>query len=198
MNKLLTILLFLICISNLNAFDELELHTSDKDIQDTLETSIIEETNDSLESNNYKIQADMTKSPYTALYLSVVPGLGQYYNESYIKSGILFGASLTLAAIIYDRQVNFEKWQDKVIEYKRNNELEDGETDATLEKYTEVREFYRDDRDLWGFYLLGVYTISAIDAYVGANLFDFEVTEEISMNLRPDFKNIGLSVNFTW
>jgi len=198
MNKLLTILLFTTCFSNLYALNGLELQSVNNVVQDSLSTPIIEEANDTLETNDYRFQAEMTKSPSTALYLSIVPGLGQFYNESYIKSGILFGASLTLAAIIYDRQVNFEKWQDKVVEYKRNNEIEDGQTDATLEKYTEVREFYRDDRDLWGFYLLGVYTISAIDAYVGANLFDFEVTEEISMNLRPDFKNIGLSVNFTW
>ena len=44
-------------------------------------------------------QESSTKSPTTAMALSVVPGLGQVYNEDYWKAPILFGSAGTMLGL---------------------------------------------------------------------------------------------------
>ena len=57
------------------------------------------------------------------------------------------------------------------------------------------REFYRDNRDMSAFYLLGVYVLATVDAYVGAHLFDFDVSDDaISYRIMPSRELF--SVNF--
>ena len=57
--------------------------------QDNIDTTdISEQTETGLE---------MSKSPTSALWRSVIPGWGQYYNEEYWKAPLLFGS----AEIIY-------------------------------------------------------------------------------------------------
>ena len=49
---------------------------------------------------------------------------------------------------------------------------------ATLDnRYKDIREFYRDQRDLFAIYLGLTYLLTLVDAYVDAHLFDFSVTE---------------------
>jgi len=191
----LVFLIFLFFYSTVLAQDK----TIENDTLKTNKTDFLKLQKDSLNSNKKRIgkvmYAKMTKSPNTALYLSIIPGLGQFYNESYIKSAVIFTASASIIMIMYNRQINFDRMQSTIIDYQKENSIPDDQTDATLTRYRQIREVYRDDRDLWGFYLIGVYIVSAIDAYVGASLFDFQVNDNISMNFRPNFKNYGLSVN---
>ena len=41
-----------------------------------------------------------------------------------------------------------------------------------------AREFYRDNRDVYLFYLVLAYFLNIVDAYVDAHLFDFDVSED--------------------
>ncbi|MBP7215307.1 MAG: hypothetical protein KBA52_06720, partial [Candidatus Kapabacteria bacterium] len=56
------------------------------------------------------------------------------------------------------------------------------------------REYYRDNRDQSIFIMVGVYILAAVDAYVGANLYDFNVSEDLSINIIPKDLN-GIAVN---
>ena len=88
---------------------------------------------------------------------------------------------------------------EKEIEYM---EREDPDNPDLYElKYRDLpnqkswREYYRDNRDMSAFYLLGVYILAAVDAYVVAHLFDFDVSETgIAYSIMPDI-NYG-KVNF--
>jgi hypothetical protein len=116
----------------------------------------------------------MSKSPRTALWRSLaLPGLGQLYVESYWKAPIFFGATVTLVYFIIDNHNNFVLY---------DNQLEVmSKTDVDYNITKIYREYYRDNRDMSGFYLLGVYILSAVDAYVGAHLYDFQVDDNLAM-----------------
>ena len=61
------------------------------------------------------------------------------------------------------------------------------------------KELNRDNRDIMAFYLLGVYIISAVDAYVGAHLYDFNVDDELSYKLNMNklgFPEFAFSYSF--
>lgn len=107
----------------------------------------------------------MQKSPWLAVLQSaVVPGLGQIYNESYIKAPIIWG---TIAALAYGWIYNHDLYQDNRTLY----------LETTNENYRRLRNFYRDQRDLFTIYIGLVYLLNLVDAYVDAHLYDFNVEE---------------------
>lgn len=94
------------------------------------------------------------KSPLGAVLRSaVLPGWGQFYNESYIKAGVALAVNGALiGAILYNNQ----KWQS--------------EGDVS----------FRDTRNtylwIWGL----TYLITLADAYVDANLYGFDEVMGVS------------------
>jgi len=56
----------------------------------------------------------MSKSPSEALWKSIIPGWGQYYNEEYWKAPILFGAAVGLGGLIYYYNSEFNNFSDQL------------------------------------------------------------------------------------
>ncbi len=124
---------------------------------------------DSIETEN-TIESDtlfvMQKSPLGALLRSaVLPGWGQFYNESYYKIPIVWGISGWLIYNYFDNHNLYKQYRDL---YLKTN----------LSGYKEYREFYRDQRDLFAIYYVFAFLANLVDAYVDAHLFDFSVTED--------------------
>ncbi len=135
---------------------------------------------------------EMTKSPTKAVLFSfLLPGLGQYYVESYWKVPVFLGATGVLTYLIID---NHNKYSD---EQKKYDVMDDTDPDKSRSKV--VKEFYRDQRDQDIFYLSGVYILGAIDAYVGAHLFDFNVSDDLTLKFQTGYMNgarVGFSLNW--
>lgn len=134
---------------------------------------------------------EMRKSPTGAIYRSLIlPGWGQWYVESYWKAPIFFAAAAGLTGAIIWNQVKFNE-QAKLLDGMALND-----PDYEITKLR--REFYRDNRDMSGFYLIGVYVLAAVDAYVGAHLFDFDVGEDLSFRLTtsPNYPKVIFVIKF--
>jgi len=122
----------------------------------------------------------MTKSPWGAVLRSaIIPGLGQFYNESYLKIPVIWGLGIWFG---YEWQQN-----NNLYVYYRNKYVRTGQS---LDKSN--RTFYRDQRDLFTIYMVIVYIANLVDAYVDANLFDFNVSENPytktpMLNMRVNF-----------
>lgn len=115
------------------------------------------------------------KSPAGALIRSaVLPGLGQFYNESYWKIPIVAGLG---AWFIYNYADNNNKYRSYLSLYR----------DTGNNIYLINREFYRDQRDVFAIYLGILYVANLIDAYVDAHLFDFNVQEDF-FRQGPEFR----------
>lgn len=183
MKKVFFILLFVITTYNLFSNDDLAMADSIKTESETI-------ASDTNHVKEIKF-AELTKSPLGAIARSlIVPGWGQIYVETYWKAPIFFGGAATLSYLIYKNHNDFVDFQ------KQLNKIEDKKS---LEYYymKNKRENARDNRDMAGFYLLGVYLISSIDAYVGAHLYDFSVTDDFSMAVLPNQYG-GLSLNISF
>ncbi len=135
--------------------------------------------NDSTKTDYAKFE--MKKSPTGAILRSLaLPGWGQYYVESYWKVPLFLGAAGTCTYFIIDNNNSFNEKQKQIDKALLNNP-----NDPNITLYKLQRETYRDNRDQAAFFLAGVYLLSAVDAYVGAHLFDFDVSDNISLNLLP-------------
>ena len=139
----------------------------------------------------------MTKSPWGALWRSfILPGWGQLYVHSYWKAPVFVIGAGTLAYFYIWNNVKYNKYQSEY-DSKKNSGAITSELTATLDSLSRYKEYYRDNRDQCAFYFFGVYALAAIDAYVGAHLFDFDVSDKLSIQLIPNM-NYGMKLNFNY
>ena len=150
--------------------------------RDDVKTFILNDTiakKDTIKNENYEFQ--MTRSPWKAvLYSAVIPGAGQFYNQSYWKIPVIWGVG---GYFIYEAIRN----NNSYIDYRELYEGSISEINPNGDqRYKTLREFYRDQRDQFYVYAGLVYFINLFDAYVDAHLFDFDVSDKIRI---AGFKN---------
>jgi len=133
-----------------------------------------------------------TKSPLTAALLSAaLPGLGQFYNESYWKIPVVFGVSGSLVYGIIVNQQDFADYGDKY-----DATITDTNPGGDL-RLKQLREFYRDQRDTYIWWLGIFYILQVADAVVDAHLYDFDVGDAATASIRfQPLGGITLSIRF--
>lgn len=134
-----------------------------------------------------------TKATWMAL---VIPGGGQIYNRKYWKLPIIYGG---FAGCAYALTWNGKMYKDYSRAYKdmaNGNRNSNSITDLLppnynisdtqlLELLRKRKDTYRRYRDLSIFAFIGVYLLSVVDAYVDAELSNFDITPDLSMKVEP-------------
>ena len=142
-----------------------------------------------------------TKATWLAL---VIPGGGQIYNRKYWKLPISYGG---FAGCAYALTWNGKMYKDYSNAYKdamNGNMQSSSITDLLPPGYsiseTQLKELlrkrkdtYRRYRDLSIFAFIGVYLLSVIDAYVDAELSNFDISPDLSMKVEPTVINNQMS-----
>lgn len=137
-------------------------------------------------SFNLNAQDKKSKSPSVAMSLSVIPGLGQVYNEDYWKAPILLGSAGTFLGIALYYNNLFHETQLLI---DQNNENSSYTNQLKLR-----REFYRDNRDQFYLYLSAIYVITILDAYTGAYLYNFDINDDTSLNFGVTNNKVGVNL----
>ena len=138
---------------------------------------------------------DPAKATWMAL---VIPGGGQIYNRKFWKLPIFYGGFAGCAYALtwnnkmyndysdaYRAAVN-EEWDSSSITdllppgYVGN--ISHSQLTETLRKR---KDTYRRYRDMSIFAFIGVYLLSVVDAYVDAELSNFDITPDLSMKVEP-------------
>lgn len=161
-------------------------------------------------------QTVWTPNPTKATWLAVVfPGGGQIYNRKYWKLPIIYGG---FAGCAYALSWNGKMYKDYAQAY-----LDIMDNDPNTNSHLDIRglssrseseqkellrrrkDTFRRYRDLSIFAFIGVYLISVIDAYVDAELSNFDITPDLSMRVEPAIindqfhsrnKSVGLQCSF--
>lgn len=154
--------------------------------------------------------ANWKPDPKKALWLAlVIPGGGQIYNRKFWKLPIFYGG---FVGCIYALRWNGQMYKDYSQAYldimdddprteSYNQFLHLGmKIDASnMERYKQIfksrKDKYRRWRDLSFFCLLGVYAVSVIDAYVDAEMSNFDISRDLSMKVRPTVMTTNISSN---
>ena len=114
----------------------------------------------------------MKKSAWGAVLRSaVLPGFGQFYNESYWKIPVVWGFLGYLGYQWYSLNNSYKQYKTLF-----DQSLKDQDKNSPI--YLRNREFFRDQRDLFAVYIGLTYFLNLVDAYVDAQLFDFNVNED--------------------
>ncbi len=163
----------------------------------TLSDEVVPE--DSIQLQEVVNQRVWMPNPTKATWLAlVIPGAGQIYNRKYWKLPIFYGG---FAGCAYALTWNGKMYRDYSTAYR---EAANGNWDSSsiqdllpsgylsrvsTTQLTEVlrrrKDSYRRYRDLSIFAFIGVYLLSVIDAYVDAELSNFDITPDLSMRVQP-------------
>lgn len=188
----------------------------------------IEVSNDSLTVVALPTQKIVRSPKKASIYAALFPGLGQIYNRKYWKLPIVYGG---YAGLIYIFGWNNNYYKDYyqgyriISQYTSSNDMSvsdrafldnliknpsiDLDNSSTFSyistQLKSGKDYYRRNRDLTIIGIAALHILSIIDASVDANLFDFDISDDLSMRVEPmpcDFNGsnmvmgLKLAINF--
>ena len=146
------------------------------------------------------------------IYSAIFPGLGQIYNRKYWKLPLVYGGFI---GCVYAITWNNKTYKDYKLAYRdimdndpnTNFWQNYGSNEEVLKPLLKRRrDSYRRYRDLSCIVAVGLYAVCMIDAYVDAQLFEFDISEDLSMRVDPvifdktanNTRSVGLQCSFTF
>lgn len=199
-SKLVRILFFIafLIVNNVNAAtlqnDSIFLLENGDSLHITYQVDTVRAVETEVSTSTF--QPDPEKSVWLA---AVVPGLGQIYNRQYWKVPIIYGGAMGLAyGITWNdrRYVDYRKGYVDLLDTDPNTNyfiylLPEGVTLDSSNKSYYTRIFktkldtYRRNRDLCIIASAVLYLLSIVDAYVDAQMFDYDISPDLSLEVTP-------------
>ena len=143
----------------------------------------------SLTGFTQSIKDNKIKSATKASILSIIlPGSGQIYNKKYWKVPIIYSSLATSIYFICENQKKLTNYENAYID--RVN----GRTDDYIDVYNNTQlisiiDYYERNRDISMMITAAIYLLNIVDASVDAHLFDFDVSEDLSIETKPEIIN---------
>ncbi len=212
LRKLLTSISIILCccMAHTTATAQ-ESHTDSLATQEAEIVRIVEPLG-TIETDTMRVQEPVTNDakeqfvpdPTRAIwYSALMPGLGQIYNRKYWKLPIVIGG---YAGLLYGTTWNAGYYSDYSDAYRdvmdddpSTNSYMDffsstvNEADLDMDWLATVlknkKDYYRRNRDLCIISMIGVYLVVMIDAYVDAQLYNFDISPDLSMDVTPSVLN---------
>ena len=159
------------------------------------------------------------------LFSALVPGLGQIYNRKYWKLPLVYGGFIGCVYAITWNNTQYTGYRRAYLDFLRDPTSTDSWKDYVSSSYSAdvttwtdsqisqfrtrlqtQKNYYQYYRDMSVFITIGVYALCVVDAYVDAQLFDFDVSPDLSMRATPVFfdktpvnsRSYGLQLSFTF
>lgn len=191
-------------------------------VADSLHTSVIPDMmvdslhrdNDTVFDGVQPLYLHFRPNPQTSLWLSFVfPGLGQIYNRKYWKLPIIYGLGVGIGyAISYTNNL----YKDYLVGYQSYSSskpnpslykplIPEGYPESNISSYLKNQmNNYRRYRDLSIVAAVALYALTIVDAFVDAQLSDFDISPDLSMKVQPTVEKVnqesavgvGMQVNF--
>lgn len=144
-------------------------------------------------------------SPGKAALLAVAfPGAGQIYNKKWWKLPFVYGGATIFYLTITFNHNNYILFRNNLVRAVNGEEVDD-----RFKRYQDPenglrrgRDFYRRNRDFNIILATIFYGITIVDATVDAHLMNFDVSDDLSLNIEPTIMPVqgqfisGLSLQF--
>lgn len=150
------------------------------------------------------VMEEIIHSPRKAtIYSAILPGLGQAYNKKYWKIPLIYAGFGAIGYFINWNNENYQLFkigyrhltdtipetQDylKIEAVRRNNyDLNNPNQFNNLKTaLSRQQDYYRRNRDLLIISMVAFYGLNIIDASVDAHLFDFDISDDLTMKWQP-------------
>jgi len=128
-----------------------------------------------------------THSPKKAsIFSAVCPGLGQAYNKKYWKIPVIY---VGFGVLGYFAVTNNNEYKI----YKEAYNLRTDNDSTTIDNYSNysadnlltIKNYYRKNLELTVIISAALYILNIVDASVDAHLYDFDISDDLSMKIEP-------------
>lgn len=121
-----------------------------------------------------------------ALYSALIPGTGQIYTKKYWKAPIIYSGLIISAYYIKENNNSYQLYKNSYL-----NRL-NGSNTNTFEQYSNsdlknLTDYYRRNREVSILLFSLTYLLNIIDASVNAHLFNYEISENLSIRIQPTY-----------
>lgn len=172
---------------------------------------VVDSTMSDSASNNKIVLLDVKHSPRKATLMSAaLPGLGQIYNRKIWKVPIIYVLAAALGAFVYDN-ATLEGQFKAHFNFMKEKELANSPPKTVRDIYGREYDLTGATKDNLKFYidktqrqkqlniigLVAIYALNIIDANVDAHLYDFKISDDLSLHWQPQYQfnpNIGSTV----
>jgi len=195
-----------IMIDSLHRKNQTELQL----LEALVDTAMLTTKTDSMQRELPKPKKRFIPNSNRSIWLALVfPGGGQIYNRKYWKLPIVYGGFVGCAYALNWNNKMYKDYSQAYLDIMDDDpntkSFEDflplnssitGQEERYKEIFRKRKDTYRRQRDLSIFCFIGVYLLSVIDAYVDAELSDFDITKDIGLKVEPALFNDGRSNNY--
>jgi len=135
------------------------------------------------------------------IYSAILPGLGQAYNKKYWKIPLIYAGFGTIGYFIGWNNGFYNTYKQAYSDFTDTDPKTNSYLDLEASNYYDLEnptdslnfrtglskqsEYYRRNRDLLIISMVGFYGLNIIDASVDAHLFDFDISEDLTLNWQP-------------
>ncbi len=144
---------------------------------------------------------EINRQPKQALLWALIPGGGQVYNRAWWKVPIVYGGLLGIVAVADYNQTLYTRYVTALeqrclgagkiiiipnaacIETPNETSLTDIPTDALIRARNSVNR----NRQTAYIFIIAGYVLQAVEAFTDAHLMDFDISDDLGMQLGPVF-----------
>lgn len=198
-----SIFLFFLLFSLQFTFSQVEEEKKEENPVDSLATELKKEGVVVETASIEKIAINPLAPSKAAFFSAVLPGLGQVYNKRYWKVPLVYGA---IGGGIYAYSFNnseYNRFRDAFKSrragftddefFDLNNDGQGPDVSDTA--LQDAQERFQRDRDLWLLLTIAFYALNIIDANVDAHLKQYNVSEDLAMDIKPFLEMNSVSSN---
>jgi len=130
---------------------------------------------------------------------AIIPGWGQAYNRQYWKIPIVYGALAVPTSLFIYNNTWYQRTKDAydiLVNGGDSSKIDPVLQGLSAEDMQYYRNTFRKNRDYSALFFLLIWGLNVADATVSAHLKDWDVGNNLSLHLEPDFngKTSSLSV----
>ena len=124
-------------------------------------------------------------SPHKAsIYSAILPGAGQVYNKKYWKVPIVYTALGSAVYFTFNNQQKYNQYRDAFL-LRQDGSKDEYDGIYSDSQLITIMEYYERNKELSIIMVAAVYILNIVDASVDAHLFDFDVSEDLSLHTTP-------------
>ena len=175
-----------------------------------VDTAILVRKTDSIQKKMPQPKKRFIPNSNRSVWLAMAfPGAGQIYNRKYWKLPIVYGGFVGCAYALSWNNKMYKDYSQAYLDIMdddpNTNSYEDflplnsniaGQETRYKELFKKRKDLFRRQRDLSIFCFIGVYLLSVIDAYVDAELSDFDISKDLGLKIEPAIINDNKTRNY--
>ncbi|MEO8711805.1 MAG: DUF5683 domain-containing protein [Parafilimonas sp.] len=139
------------------------------------------------------------------IHSAIIPGWGQAYNREYWKIPIVYGALAVPGSLFIYNNNWYQRTKDAyniLVNGGDSSKIYPDLKGVSAESLQYYRNAFRKNRDYSVLFFLLVWGLNVVDATVFGQLKDFDVSNDLSMHIQPDFNintktpSLSVALNF--